>query len=271
MSAPNFLIVGERRSGTTTLARWIEAHPEIYLHPKMDMAFFWDRELVGAKEWIDGKVDYDKWYIEHSKEDYEANFPQETQYKAIGEKSADYLFWEPCHERIQTYYPDIKLVLTLRNPIERAWSMYWNEVGKGRETLTFEEAISQEEERIQKSDYAKAHLSYVSRGNYANSIKNLLKHFKKENLHIIVLEHSIANPEKALRSLYDFLGVDSAKGYDNVQKKFNKNWTLVQKEFYAANRIISTIEQTIFNGINLVASLIHRGNIYKKRKTACRD
>jgi hypothetical protein len=230
------------------------------------MAYFLDTELVGTRQWKEGKADYSKWEEEHSKKEYERNFPDNDNFLAVGEKSADYLFWEPCHERIKKYYPDIKVVITLRNPIERAWSMYWNEFGKGRETLSFEDAINKEEERIRTSDYAKVHLSYLSRGNYVKSIRKLLKHIDKNNIHIVILEHSIESPEKSLSNLYSFLEVDTSIGYENVKRTFNKNWTLVQRDLFASNRLLSNLEKLVFKGINLSSSIFFRKNIYKKRQ-----
>ncbi len=266
MPAPNFLIIGERRSGTTTLARWIQEHPQIYLHPQMDIGYFLDSELVGAKKWKVGPVDYTKWELLHSKKEYESKFPVDSDCIAIGEKSADYLFWQPCHERIKKYYPNIKLIITIRNPTERAWSMYWNEFGKGRETLSFEEAIEKEEERVKSSDYALDHLSYISRGHYAKSIKHLLQHFDKKNIHVIVLESLIVEPKKHVSELYDFLNVDPSQGFDNIEKKFNKNWTLVQKKMIKSNKFLSYFEEIYFKVISEFSFVVFRGNIYKRRK-----
>lgn len=266
MPAPNFLIIGERRSGTTSLARWIECHPEIFLHPQMDIGYFVDKELVGSKNWKMGPADYSKWEGEHSKEEYLSYFEQVEDQKAIGEKSADYLFLEPCHQRIKEYLPNIKLVITLRDPLERAWSMYWNEVGKGRETLSFEAAVEQEAERVANSDYARDHLSYVSRGFYDQSLKTLLKTFSKDQIHVFILEEVKENPKKYLSALYTFLDVDPKLGYDNVENRYNANWTSVPKPFVKNNKILATVEAAYFKGIQkLSTKILYRKNIYKRR------
>ena len=265
MSTPNFLIIGERRSGTTTLARWMECHPDIYIHPRMDMGYFIDRELVGSKDWNKGHVDLKRWGSEHSKKEYLAYFKDVKEQIVVGEKSADYLFWHYSHERIKSYFPDIKLIVTLRNPVDRAWSMYWNEIGKGREQTTFEEAVKLEEERIKESDYARDHLSYITRGFYDESISRLFEVFNKNNIYILILEKAISNPKKYLKEIYSFLGVNPNEGIENVNIHFNKNWTLVPKPFIISNSFFTYLEKMYFKTISKVASILFRKNIYAKR------
>ncbi len=267
MPTPNFLIIGERRSGTTSMARWIQCHPEIFLHPQMDIGYFVDKELVGSKHWKKGKADYKKWNQEHSKEEYLNYFENANSQIAIGEKSADYLFWHPSHQRIKEYFSDVKLIITLRNPIERAWSMYWNELGKGRETLSFEDAIEQEDQRIAESDYARDHLSYKTRGFYDQSISKLLESFPKQQIKVFILEEVRKNPKKHLGDLYNFLGVDPLKGYDNIKQSYNANWTAIPKPFWKSNSLLTAFEAAYFKGTALIArKVLFRKNLYKRRK-----
>ncbi len=267
MPLPNFLIIGERRSGTTTLANWVKCHPEIFLHPQMDIGFFIDKELVGSRIYKEGKADYDKWEEEHTIADYEQLFAKaSTEHKAIGEKSADYLFWEQAHERIKKMLPDIKLVISLRNPIERAYSMFWNELGKGRETVSFEKAIMLEEDRISNSDYAKDHLSYIARGYYDVSIEKLHQTFSPNQIFVFILEHAIENPVENLKSLYNFLGVNVNKGYDNINKRFNANWTLQVKPFWKKNAFLKSMESFIFKMNSSVGRILIIRNKRLQRK-----
>ena len=62
---------------------------------------------------------------------------------AVGEKSADYLFWHPAHARMHGWIPGARIILTLRNPIERAWSMYWNEIGRGEKRSASKKPLQQ--------------------------------------------------------------------------------------------------------------------------------
>lgn len=242
MKAPNFIIAGERRSGTTSLSRWIENHPDIYLLPRFDTAFFIDDDTKGRVDKIDGQCDYSAWHKKHSVSEYHSLFSEAESQLAVGEKSADYFYWQPAHSRIQQFTDNIKLVLILRNPVERAWSHYINEVGKGRETLAFDQAISQEKRRMSASDFAKNHLSYVERGRYDISFERLLETFDRESIHVVVLDELKESPIKTLKSLYNFLGVDENQGLKESGRQHNKNWATFQKPWVQRNMLVSKAE-----------------------------
>lgn len=258
---PNFVIIGERRSGTTSLARWIEAHPELFLHPKIDMGYFIDDVLVGRREWMDGEPDYSAWDKTHSKEGYAAFFKDAKGKKAVGEKSADYLFWRPAHERMKRIIPDAKYLVTLRNPVDRAWSMYWNEVGKGREKLSFEEAFQKEEERIKNSAYARDHLSYFARGRYVESFNDFFQVFPKEQVKVIVLEHVIKDTRAVLEDLYAFLGVSTDQGYDRIGNRYNNSWTTVPRSFWTKHKVLKYAEEAVNRVIKTASKVIPNARV----------
>lgn len=242
MKEPQFIIAGERRSGTTTLLRYVASHPDIYLHPRMDTAYFVDDALRSRKNTVRGKLDPGAWEGTHTREGYAALFEDASGRVVAGEKSADYLFWTPSHRRIKAWFPDVKWVLILRNPVDRAWSQYWNEVGKKREVLPFEEAIEREEQRIRQDDYLKFHLSYLHRGHYDQSLARLLEAFPRAQIHVIILERLIAEPVPVLQKLYGFLGVNRNAGLDACTARHNKNWTTFQHEFVMKHRALSWAE-----------------------------
>ncbi len=250
MSArPTFIIAGERRSGTSTLGKWIDAHPEVFLHSRFDRAFFMDDELRGRLEWMDGKIDRAAWDETHDAQKYEQWFSGvETSQLAVGEKSADYFYWDPCMERILRLFPDVKILLTFRDPVERAWSHYWNEVGKGRESLDFEDALAEEPTRIENSDYAKVHLSYFDRGKYIVSLDRWLKHLPASQIQVVILEHLIKDPLQELTRIYEFLGVDPQQGLERAGKQYNHNWTTVPRPFWKKNEGLRVFE----SGVNWI-------------------
>lgn len=225
MPLPSFLIAGERRCGSTSLGKWIQEHPDIYLHPRFDLSYFIDDELVGAKEWSEGHVDDRKWSSVHTPDEYSSMFAEANGHAAIGEKSADYLYWPQSHQRMIDFVPDIRVLITLRNPIARAWSHYWNEVGKGRETLDFEEALEREDDRRHASDYASFHLAYRSRGYYDETLEAFLNVVPREQVLVTTIERNRAEPEKSLRRVYEFIGVDPNKGLNLAGTQHNTNWT----------------------------------------------
>ncbi|MEM9886772.1 MAG: sulfotransferase, partial [Bacteroidota bacterium] len=238
----------------------------IYIAPQVDKAFFLDKAVVGTRKWFDGQVDASKWEKEHNLSDYANYFEDASDEIAIGEKSADYLFWTSAHARIKAALPNVKLLVILRNPIERAWSMYWNELGKGREKLSFEEAIAAEAERIAKSDYAKDHLSYLTRGFYDRSLKELFKIFDPEKVKVLILEECLEYPKANLQEVYQFLGVNDEMGFENIGKKVNVNWTLLPKPFWKSHAILAWIEAKIYRSIILFSKVVYRNNRFKRRK-----
>ena len=229
MPLPSFLIAGERRCGSTSLGKWVKSHPEIYLHPTFDLSYFVDDELVGAMEWTDGSVNEERWNAVHTPEEFSSMFDGADGEIAIGEKSADYLFWPQSHQRMIDFVPDIRVLITLRNPIERAWSQYWNELGKGRETLEFEDALEQEDDRVARSDYARFHLGYRCRGYYDESLENFLSVVPRDQVLITTIEQNRAKPIESLQKVYKHIGVDPNKGLEIAGTQHNANWTALPK------------------------------------------
>lgn len=268
MMKPNFLIIGERRCGTTTLYHWLNNHPDIFLFPKTDTAYFIENELVGRTKWLDGKVSSKRWEEEHSLQDYSALFAGSEGYKAVGEKSADIFYWQPAHHRVASYLPESKFIVQLRNPIFRAWSHYWNEIGKGRETESFEDAIHMEASRSGSSDYAGHHLSYLQRGQYHESLSSFFEHIPKENLMILILEETKRYPQETFKKICTFLEVDNSVILDSPLSPHNHNWTMVKRNW--ANQFPFNYMDNILNrGMQRVAARFWKHDpdrIIKKRK-----
>ena len=144
--------------------------------------------------------------------------------------------------------------------------MYWNERGKGREQLSFEEAIEAEQGRIEKSDYARNHLSYVSRGFYDESLERLYRTFAPEQVYVLILEESRREPQKYMKEVYNFLEVDDAQGFDNVEKQFNRNWATVPREIFKKYPALGALEAKYFWLISKVSRRLYRKNVYKRRR-----
>lgn len=233
MPLPTFVIIGERKSGTTALCHWMSAHPDIYMHPREDMNYFIEDEILCRKVWRDGEVDPDRWERTHSPEQYAALFEGGSGRTAIGEKSADLLFWRPAHERMARYLPECRFLLVLRNPVERVWSHYCDEVAKGpgREALRFEEALAAEDERAHRSAYAKLHLSYRARGYYDQHIRAFQQHIPPERLMVVTLEQMRRRPADTLRAVYSFVGVDPDSGLDLAGTRHNESRAMLPREW----------------------------------------
>jgi len=228
MPLPDFVIVGERRCGTTSLYHALDRHPGVYLPPKTELSYFIEDELTSA-HWIDGEADAAAWSATHDVAGYEALFREGEGAAAVGHKGADLLFWAAAHPRMARFAPEARLIVTLRDPTDRAWSQYWNEVGKGRETLGFEEALAEEESRAKRSDWARFHLSYRARGFYAASLSKLFEVFPRERVHVVTIGELKGRPDETMAGLCNFLGLDPSVGLAGAGERRNENWTTVPR------------------------------------------
>jgi Sulfotransferase family len=264
MPLPTFIIAGERRCGTTSLYRWISSHRDVYLHPRTDLNYFIEDEIVGARKWRDGEANASAWERKHNVQEFSLLFTSANGHSAIGHKGADLLFWEPAHERLARFVPQAKFIIILRNPVTRAWSHYWNEVGKGRENLSFEQAIAAEEERCKRSAYARNHLSYITRGFYDRSLKTFSKNISPSRVMVVTLEETRAHPEETLSKIYKFLDLDPKFGMTSVGTQHNENWTMVPRD-WSQLPVIKQLQQPY---LRLSESLIVRAtkDTTKRRK-----
>jgi hypothetical protein len=197
---PNFLIIGVQKGGTTSLFNYLQIHPDIKL-PKIKEIHYFDFQYENGNEW------------------YQQLFPKICDNKITGEASPFYIFSKKALERIYDYNKNIKLIILLRNPIERAFSHYNMNVSTGIEKLTFEEAIIMENQRIYNSDFIKQedeflkpysdlrNFSYIKRGIYHEQIKNVLDLFPAENIMILKSENLYSHTALILNDVFRFLGL----------------------------------------------------------------
>jgi hypothetical protein len=245
MPLPTFVIAGERKCATTALHHWMSVHPDIYMNPNWDLNYFIDDELLHTLDWREGEVDNSKWESTHSKSQYSELFSEGEGKTAIGEKSADLLFWRPAHERMGRYLGKAKVIVILREPVARAWSHYWNEFGKGkgRESLSFEDALAREDERGRSNAYARLHLSYFQRGFYEQSLTSLFQHIDRSRVLVLTAERMKAQPKELLREVYGFIEVNPNTGLELAGTRHNDNLGQVSRpiaELAAVKPIAST-------------------------------
>ena len=106
--------------------------------------------------------------------------------------------------------PGARLLVILRDPKERAWSHYWHNIRRGRETLGFDEAMKAEAGRMESPDVAvRSHFSYVTRGHYVRRLEHFAQVFGRDSLRVIFLEELIAEPERCMREVCAHLGIDA--------------------------------------------------------------
>jgi len=190
----DFVIGGTQKGGTSALDLFLRQHPQICMPTTRKELHFFDRE----EENTDHKM-------------YHANFKPKPSHRAIGEASPIYMYWETAPYRIWKYNPKMKWILALRNPVERAFSAWNMETKRGKERLSFAEAIDKEAERCRQALPSQHRVfSYIDRGFYAHQVRRLFSIFGKDNCLILLNEELRNDHQKTLRRTFEFLGVDSS-------------------------------------------------------------
>ena len=199
MITPNLLIVGAAKSGTTSLHNYLKQHPDIFMSDHKEPHFFINNE-IGTNRIPKGISKYD---------DYIALFKNSESYKYRGESSAMYLqFPDISIKNINKYLNDnVKIIIMLRNPIERAFSGYQHVKRYNvMETLDFEEAIKECENRYFINTNFTPASRYINIGLYYNMVKKFKANFK-ENIHIVIYDDFIADTQNELSKIFSFLNI----------------------------------------------------------------
>ena len=199
MITPNLLIVGAAKSGTTSLHNYLKQHPDIFMSDHKEPHFFINNE-IGTNRIPKGISKYD---------DYIALFKNSESYKYRGESSSMYLqFPDISIKNINKYLNDnVKIIIMLRNPIERAFSGYQHVKRYNvMETLDFEEAIKECENRYFINTNFTPASRYINIGLYYNMVKKFKANFK-ENIHIVIYDDFIADTQNELSKIFSFLNI----------------------------------------------------------------
>ena len=206
---PDFIIIGAQKAGTSSLYAYLTKHPLIQAASTKEIHFF-DTGFSKGKSW------------------YRKHFPSiidklkaklKGKSMITGEASPYYLFHPLAPTRIFKTLPKVKLIVILRNPVDRAYSHYQHEVKLSFETSeTFEEAISQEEKRLNGeveriiknhnyNSFNHQHHSYLSRGIYVDQLKVWFNLFGKSKVLVICSDFFYQNPSQVLKQVSDFLNL----------------------------------------------------------------
>jgi len=172
----DFIVIGAQKSGTSSLRYFLELHPDIRMSYTKEPHFF------------DGYL-----YSSHplSYYWYEKDFYQGDRNKRFGEVTPILSYLPDAPKRIHAYNPDIKLIMLLRNPIDRAYSHWKMERERGNEDSDFLYCIKHEQERLASSrQQTKMYKSYVDRGYYSIQVKRLKELFRDEQL--LFVKYAIA-------------------------------------------------------------------------------
>ena len=184
---PEFLGLGTQKGGTTTLHRLLEQHPDVYLPACKEVHFFDQNHDEG-----------EGWYRNH--------FANAEPHQRCGEITPFYLFHPDVPGRIHNLLPKARMVVLLRDPVERAISQVFHAQRLGFEPLPIDQALAAEQDRLATGDpYSFQKHSYLSRSRYLEQLDRYEALFPKEQLLILRSEDLFSNPERVWQQLLSFL------------------------------------------------------------------
>lgn len=241
MILPNFLIVGAQKSGTTSLYHYLKSHPQIFLSDVKEPNYFPGQGLTLPQN---GPKDKNIKYI-LDWEDYLKLFRKAEGYVARGEASIETMyFYKNTIPLIQSRLGDPKILIFLRNPVERAYSAYTHLLREGEETRSFEEALDLEEERVKSNWRLQWHLKHA--GLYYEQVKAFQENFSRVG--IWLFEDVAKKTSETVKQIYDFLDVDSGFVAPNQAKVFNQSGVpksmLLSRFFAIRNPVQEFISKT---------------------------
>lgn len=192
----SFLIAGAQKGGTTALFDYLTDYADIALPAEKELHFFDDE----AQDWA--APNYAA---------YHARFPEPAG-RPCGEATPIYTYWPNSLERVCAYNPAMKLIMVLRDPVQRAWSHWRMEYARGPETEPFAWCVREGRQRLFAAEPWGHHreFSYVERGFYAEQVERLLGLFPREQLLFLRSDELRGDPADALARVRAFLGLPQA-------------------------------------------------------------
>ena len=195
---PNFIIVGAPKAGTTSLYHYLSEHPEVFMSEPKEVNFFSRKE-------IEAQGLYYADFKAKDMESYEQLFDGVKHEKAVGEGSVSYLFYPNTPQKIKDVLPDVKIIILLRDPVERAFSHYLMDLRLGLVDMSLESIVSGE---VNNEKSRLFYQQYIELGLYYEQVKRYLNIFGKEQVKIYLQEDLRAKGNNVITDLYAFLGVD---------------------------------------------------------------
>ena len=196
---PHFLVIGTQKGGTTSLQKLLEQHPGVYLPPCKEVHYFslHDQEPPS-------------WYANH----FRAAQPGQRR----GDITPYYLFHPRAPQRIRALLPKVRLIVLLRDPVERTLSQYFHAQRHGFEVLELEEALAAETARLAgaearlaepgSTDYGHQKHSYLSRSRYELQLKRYEALFPQKQLLVLRSEDLFSTPKSSWDQIQRFLGLN---------------------------------------------------------------
>lgn len=195
---PNFFIVGTPKAGTTSLYHYLEEHPEVYMSPIKETNFFSYDNIKKQG------LFYNEEHLS-TLDEYLAQFNGVTNEKAIGEASVSYMFYPDVPSKLKAFEPNAKIIIVLRNPIDRGFSHYLMDERLGFVNIPYEDIVLKKNNDRKNALY---YQQYVELGLYYRQLQRYFSVFDKSQIKIFLYEELTKDINAVIHQLFNFLEVD---------------------------------------------------------------
>lgn len=224
MNRPNFLIIGAGKSGTTALYEYLAQHPQVFMSKVKETNFF---ELEGHDKLSgydasdpEGFFHY-PWSVTDRKAYFDL-FKDAQAGQAIGEASPMYLYGKKAVHRIREELPDVKIIVVLRDPVDRLFSRFYHLVREGREpSPEFADALQKGNIWWKKNDL-------VQEGFYYTHLKKWYDNFPAEQIKVMLYDDLRKDPQAFVSEVYNFIGVNAEFNPD-LDVEYNQSGRIKNK------------------------------------------
>ncbi len=233
---PNFVVAGAAKCGTTSLYHYLKQHRDVYMSPIKETNHFsqdirpenfsdeykiYERSKnLDIEKFVNSDMTADQWggYI-LNRDHYLKLYRFANNKKAIGEISNSYLYSKVAAENIHRDFPDMKIILILRQPADRAYSHYLANLRDGRTTLSFRDEVLHDDAKVRKG-WSISHL-YFELGLYADHVQKYFDLFPKHQVRVFLFDDLKKDNKLLTHDLFEFLELENITSI-NFQEKFNE-------------------------------------------------
>jgi Sulfotransferase domain len=240
---PNFFIVGAAKAGTSSLYNYIAQHPDVFMPELKEPHFF--------SEWKSPVLEID------SMEEYLRLFEEAPENARVGEASTSYLASTEAAQRIRRFNSDARIIMVLRNPVDRAYSQYWNHVRDNMEPLSFEQALEAEPERIREGQWHGFY--YVEGGRYAEQVARYMDAFGRDSVRVYLFEDLSQDALGVCRDAFSFLRIDPSYPI-SARRVYNRGGpqksVVLSKLTYRGIALAREVQKALGTGESVRSSLL---------------
>jgi len=233
MPLPNAYIIGVQKAGTTSLHNWLAQHPDIYAPLELKDVDYFANPAIAA----------------NAKERLEKDFAGYNGEKVILQSQVNYMFYTGALERIKALTPEAKLIVILRDPVDRAISAYRYFKKMGNEKRSPEEALLYEPQTGLKYSKHNSDYTYIEHGMYGRQLEAVYQKFNPKNVLVLQFKELINQPKQLALKAFNFLAVNKSftPSFNQKNKTGTARFKWIQNRLTSTNRLRQIVIKYLFN------------------------